>query len=177
MGRWFAALAVVAIAVGALTGCASQRCDPSASPAPAEVPEGVGPIYPLGTPIVTGEWRIVVNSVTTCADALVKRASDLNREPDSGEEYIVVSLTVTYLGSDRLGRIPSWTHMHYVRPGYFVSHTNAIVDPPPSLAPFPLRPGESTTGNVALIVPSPVDGVLSFKPGPYPTETYYSAVR
>lgn len=124
---------------------------------------------PLGTEISNDEWKVTVNSVTqgqAAADAIAA-ANPFNDVADAGSEYIVINYTVTYIGDDADGQIPAFVGLDYVTAsGVTVDSTDKIVVAPEPLDSLStLYSGATATGNTALQVPSPADGVLVVRPG------------
>jgi hypothetical protein len=173
--------------VGALTlaGCSSPSTvtepDEATASTPAEVAEtpAAAPAAEVGTrenpaPIgatVTGdEWTVVINSVTLGAPAAdaVAGANQFNDAADPGTEFIVVNYTATYTGTDADGSMPALVGVEYVTgAGQTVSGLDKIVvAPEPAIDTVStLYSGASATGNTAIQVPSPVDGVIAVRPG------------
>lgn len=123
---------------------------------------------PIGTEIANDEWRVTINSVTTgaaAADAI--SANQFNEPADAGSEYIIVNYTVTYIGDDADGQIPAMVGVDYVTGGgATVGLGSKVVVAPESIDVLStLYNGGTTTGNTAMQVPSPVDGVIVVRPG------------
>ncbi|GAA1998650.1 hypothetical protein [Microbacterium pumilum] len=124
--------------------------------------------FPLGTVIESDEWTVVVNSVTLDGNEAVAAANQFNEPPAEGSQYIVVNYTVTYTGDDPDGQMGAFVTLDYV------TASGTTVDSMGSLAVAPdpavdttsaLYNGGSVTGNKAIAVPSPPDGVLAIQPG------------
>ena len=171
----FALLGTLALAGCSGTTTATPPADnsaPAASETPEEQPAAAQGTrenpYPLGTTISSDDWDVVINSVTLGANDAVAAANMLNQPPDPGTEYIVINYTVTYKGSDANGQSPALIGVEYVTgSGTTVSSLEKlVVAPEPAIdALGTLYNGGSATGNTALQVPSPPDGVLAVRPG------------
>lgn len=124
---------------------------------------------PLGTEVSNDEWKVTVNSVTQGAPAAdaVAGANSFNDTADAGSEYIIINYTVTYIGDDADGQMPAFVGLDYVTAGgVTVNSTEKLVVAPDALDSLStLYNGGTATGNTALQVPSPVDGVLVVRPG------------
>ena len=123
---------------------------------------------PLGTPLSTDEWTVTINSVTLNAQDQLLAAADLyNEAPDAGMEYVLINYTVQYTGKDAEGGIPAFAMVDYVTAdGNTVNNLDKLVMSPDSIDIMsPLYEGASVTGNHAIQVPTPADGVLAVTPG------------
>lgn len=122
---------------------------------------------PLGTPFSSDEWTVVVNSVTLGATDQIVNENMMNEAPDPGSEYILINYTLTYIGNDAEGGMPAFVGMEYVTAaGVTVDPFDKLVVAPDSMDTLSaLYNGASATGNNAIQVPSPADGVLAFRPG------------
>lgn len=122
---------------------------------------------PLGAPIEADDWTVVINSVTLNAAEAIMAANPFNEAADPGTEYILVNYTVTYTGDDPDGQMPAFVGVDYVTAaGVTVdSLDKLIVAPEPMASISALYNGASATGNTAIQVPTPADGVLAVRPG------------
>ncbi len=122
---------------------------------------------PIGTPFSSTDWTVVINSVTLGAQDQILAANMFNEAPDAGTEYILVNYTVTYTGSDADGQMPAFVSLEYVTAaGVTVNGLDKLVVAPDELnSTAPLYNGASATGNRAIQVPSPADGVIAVSPG------------
>lgn len=122
---------------------------------------------PLGTPFSSDEWTVTVNSVTLGAQDQILAANEFNDAPDAGTEYILVNYTVTYLADDAEGGMPAFVSLEYVTAGgNTVNGLDKLVVSPDEIDVMsPLYEGASVTGNHAIQVPTPADGVLAIRPG------------
>lgn len=122
---------------------------------------------PLGTAIEGGDWTVVVNSVQLGATDAVLAANSLNEPPDAGTEHIVINYTVTYTGDDPDGEVPAMVGVEYVTAaGVTVDGLDKLVVAPDEMDYLStLYTGASATGNKALQVPTPADGVIAVRPG------------
>lgn len=126
--------------------------------------------FPLGTAVSSDDWTVVINSVTLGDDAAaqIADANIVNTPADEGHEYVVINYTVTYTGDDADGQSAMLVGVEYVTgSGTTVSRTDKMVvaPDPANFTLATLYNGGSVTGNDAVQVPSPVDGVLAVRPG------------
>ncbi|MGX1703371.1 hypothetical protein [Microbacterium sp. NPDC055357] len=134
--------------------------------------------YPLGTTVTSDDWEVTINSVTLAATDTVIAANDVwNEAPDEGTEYIIVNYTATYVGDDADGEMAAFVGVEYVTAsGTTVSGLDKIVvAPDPVLDTMStLYNGGSVTGNTAMQVPTPPDGVLAVRPGMLADKVFYA---
>ena len=121
----------------------------------------------IGSTVKGNEWTVVINSVTLNATDAVLAANQFNDAPDAGTEYILVNYTATYTGSDADGQMPAFVGIEYVTAaGVSVDGLDKIVIGPDDMDTMStLYTGASATGNKAIQVPSPADGVIAVRPG------------
>lgn len=121
----------------------------------------------LGSKIESDEWTVVINSVTLDANDAVAAANEFNTPPTEGNGYIVINYTATYTGTDPDGSTPALVGIEYVTAdGVTVDGLESVaVAPDPIDSLSTLYEGASVTGNMALQVPTPPDGVLAVRPG------------
>lgn len=122
---------------------------------------------PLGTEFSSDEWTVVVNSVTLGATDQIVNENMFNEAPDAGTEYLLINYTVTYTGTNAEGEMPTWVGMEYVTAaGVTVDPLDKMLVAPDAMDTMsPLYEGASATGNNAIQVPTPADGVLAISPG------------
>lgn len=122
---------------------------------------------PLGTEFSSDEWTVVVNSVTLGATDQIVNENMFNEAPDAGTEYLLINYTVTYTGTNSEGEMPTWVGMDYVTAaGVTVDPLDKMLVAPDAMDTMsPLYEGASATGNNAIQVPTPADGVLAISPG------------
>lgn len=126
--------------------------------------------YPIGSVIENDEWRVVVNSVTLAATDAVIAANTFNEPPVTGNEYIIVNYSATYLGADAEGAMPAFVAVEYVTADGTTVNTfdNFVVPPDPSFdGTSALYTDGTATGNIVFDVPSASagQGVLAVQPG------------
>lgn len=123
----------------------------------------------LGSAISSDQWKVTVNAVTSGAAAsdAIAAANSFNEPADAGTEFILVNYTVTYIGDDADGQMPAFVGVEYVTAaGVTVNSLDKLVVAPDAMdSVSTLYNGGSATGNMAIQVPSPVDGVLAVRPG------------
>ncbi len=149
----------------------SSGAQEDSSEGPAATAEGTrdNP-YPIGSVIENDEWRVVVNNVTLAATDTVLAANSFNEPPATGNEYIIVNYTATFLGADAEGAMPAWVIVEYVTAdGTTVTSYDSFVMPPdPAFdSTSTLYTDGAATGNIVFDVPSASAGagVLAIQPG------------
>lgn len=135
---------------------------------------------PLGTELSSKDWKVTVNSVDLNAtETLTSFEPGLNQPPDPGQTYILVNVTLTYIGSDPNGAMPM-ALINYVSPqgNSYDSSTKLLVAPDNLDQLSTLYSGASVTGNIALAVPSEgvEQGVLAIQPD-FLTDKAFIAVK
>lgn len=132
----------------------------------------------LGSTIENDEWTVVVNEVTTDATDEVIDANQFNDEPDAGHEYIIINYTVTYNGDDEEGQMPAFVGVEFVTSDgvTYDGLDKMIVGPDEMDTMTTLYNGGTVTGNTALQVPSPADGVVAVSPGMF-ADTVFVAIK
>nr|BFF12279.1 hypothetical protein GCM10025699_35820 [Microbacterium flavescens] len=133
---------------------------------------------PLGSAVEGEDWTVVINSVTLGATDQILGANQFNEAPDAGTEYILINYTVTYTGEDAEGGMPVMVGVEYVTAaGVTVdSLEKMLVGPDEMDAMSTLYTDASATGNEALQVPTPADGVLAVRPGMF-ADTVFVAIK
>lgn len=191
------AVLAVALLLSACSGGEDPNQPPLGPPVPPPASSGIpgpsatefadpqnGPVgtrarnpYPLGATVEDGGWSVVVHSVTMAATDEVLAASDTNVAPPDGEEYIIVNLTITYVGPAATGQPSDLVSVGWAlrnssgdpQPGVFAA-------PPDPIDPVAiLKTGQSVTGNLALRVPSDPAGVLAITLGPDASPVYVAS--
>lgn len=122
---------------------------------------------PLGATIESSDWKAVVNSVNLAATDLVTAENSFNKAPGEGNTYILVNLTVTYLGDDAQGQMPTTTVKYVTSGGNTIESYDTLAIAPESIDLLsPLFKDASVSGNIVLEVPAAdVDkGVLAVSP-------------
>lgn len=140
-----------------------------AAPAEAEAKEGTRDApYPLGTAITQGDWTVTVNSVNLDATQAIVDENQFNEPATEGNTFILVNLTATYIGTAAEGDYPFLAVDYVTAGGNTVTAADTfVVAPEPFDMATTLYEGASTTGNIALSVPTEGigDGVLAVTPG------------
>ncbi len=133
--------------------------------------------YPLGSTVTDKDWSVTINSVDLDAAAAINGENSYNDPAPEGMTYILVNVTINYIGDSDGGEMP-WTTVDYVTPdGNTISSTDNFVMAPDSLDTISeLYKGGSTSGNIALAVPQETvgDGVLAVSPGMLSGKTFVS---
>lgn len=146
----------------------TEEAEPATEEEPAAAAAGTreNPI-PLGTPFSSSDWTVVVNSVTLNATDQILAENQFNEAPDAGTEYILVNYTLTYIGKDAEGQMPAFVGVDFVTAGGVTvdSLSKVVIGPDEMNSLSALYEGASATGNRAMQVPTPVDGVLAIRPG------------
>lgn len=152
---------------------ASESAEDAEEAGSAEFGTRENPI-PLGTAFSSDEWTVVVNSVTLDAADQIVTESMINDEPDAGTEYILINYTVTYTGDDADGQMPALVQVDYVTgDGVTVDPLEKILVAPDAINVMgTLYTDASATGNEALQVPTPADGVLAIRPGMFADKVF-----
>lgn len=134
--------------------------------------------FPLGTTVSSDEWEVTINSVTLGAtDQVIAANPAWNEAPDDGTEYIVVNYSATYIGDDAEGQMAAFVGVEYVTgSGTTVNSLDKLlIAPEPTVdSTSPLYNGGSVTGNSAIQVPTPVDGVLAVRPGMLADKVFFA---
>lgn len=167
--RRLAALVLAALMIFGFGGCSSDAGGGGATQAPpADAPVGsLQNPHPLGAEITDDHFTLVVNSVNLDATDEILEFSGLNDPPEEGMVYILVNVTMTYVGDDPGGERPS-ADIRYIdvdgnqhRAYYPILFIPDEFDPDMK----ELKPGESTTGNFHMQAPadSADQGVLNIR--------------
>lgn len=154
------------VEVGAGDGSAVVEEGGSGDEAAGEVGTRENPA-PLGAPIESDEWTVVINSVNLDATEAVLAENDFNEAPADGSVIIGINYTVTYTGDDADGQMPAMVGIEYVTAsGNTVDGLENIVVGPDEIDTMStLYKDASVTGNTYIEVPAPVDGVIAVRAG------------
>lgn len=122
---------------------------------------------PLGSEIEGDDWSVVINSVELDAEAAILEENTFNEAADKGTQYILINYTATYTGDDAEGQFAAMVDVAYVTAeGVTVNSYDKIVVAPDEIDTMStLYEGASVSGNTAIQVPAPVDGVLAVRAG------------
>lgn len=127
--------------------------------------------YPLGTAISSKDWTVTVNSFEADATKKVMDAAGINDEPDAGNVYALVNLTVTYTGDT--SETPTFVAVSYVTgAGNTIHSYDSFVITPDPLSTNELYNGAGATGNVSLEIPKDDAGALRVRPGMFADEVF-----
>ncbi len=129
---------------------------------------------PLGSVIEGDEWTVTINSIDLDATDTVMGANQFNDAPAEGDVYILINYTVTYTGDDPDGQMPAMVGIDYVTGGgNTVDELGTMAVAPDAIDSLSaLYNGASATGNEAIAVPTPVDGVLAVSPGMFDDKVF-----
>ncbi|MEU1972844.1 DUF2510 domain-containing protein [Microbacterium sp. NPDC019599] len=132
----------------------------------------------IGSTIEGDDWTVVINSVTLGATDQVLAANQFNEAPDAGTEYIIINYTATYTGDDPEGQMPAFVTLEYVTAGgVTVDGLDKLVVAPDAIDSMStLYTGASATGNSAIQVPTPADGVIAVNAGML-ADTIFVAIK
>ncbi|MGQ7788077.1 hypothetical protein [Nesterenkonia sp. K-15-9-6] len=135
----------------------------------ADAEQGTRPNpYPLGSEITTSDWTVTVNSVDLDATDAVLAENPFNEDPEEGHAYILVDLSVQYIGDDPAGDTPMVSVDYVSAEGNTFRASDMLTVAPDSFDSMStLYEGATTTGNIAIHVPADgvEDGVLKVSPG------------
>ncbi|MDC4233729.1 DUF4352 domain-containing protein [Actinomyces sp. B33] len=138
-------------------GSEAEASSPADDEAPAGSQAGATRDNPvaLGTMLSSKDWQVTINSVDLDAAALLTEENMFNEPPADGETYILINMTATYIGDEAGGATP-WASVDYVSPeGKSYDTTTKFLIAPESFDRMStLYNGASTTGNIAIAVPS-----------------------
>lgn len=135
--------------------------------------------YPLGTVVKSEEWEVTITDVTLDATDEVMAADDINEEPESGNQYMLIDVEVKYVGSDPDGSTPMMTIDYVSASGNTFSELDTLVIAPDELRTYEtLYEGASASGSLAIEVPSEDTdkGVLAVSPDMF-ADSAYVAVK
>ncbi|GAA1182136.1 DUF4352 domain-containing protein [Nesterenkonia xinjiangensis] len=131
--------------------------------------------YPLGSEITASDWAVTVNSVDLDATDAILAENPFNEDPEEGHAYILVDLSVQYIGDDPEGDIPMVSVDYVSAEGNTFRSSDMMTVAPDSFDSMgTLYEGASTTGNIALHVPADgvEDGVLKVSPGMFADDVF-----
>ena len=122
---------------------------------------------PVGSSVESKEWSYKINSVELNGTDAVLAANTFNDAPSDGQQYMLINVTATYNGNDPEGATPFGSVAYVSADGNtFASHDTLAVAPDAFDQMTTLYEGASTTGNIAIAVPSEgiENGVLAVSP-------------
>lgn len=122
---------------------------------------------PVGSSVESKEWSYKINSVELNGTDAVLAANPFNDAPADDQQYILINVTATYTGNDPEGSIPLGSVAYVSADGNtFAAHDSLAVAPDAFDQITTLYEGASTTGNIAIAVPSEgiENGVLAVSP-------------
>ncbi|MDS2172223.1 hypothetical protein Q7C18_05905 [Nesterenkonia sp. CL21] len=131
--------------------------------------------YPLGSEITASDWAVTVNSVDLDATDAVLAENPFNEDPEEGHSYILVDLSVQYIGDDPEGDIPMVSVDYVSAEGNTFRSSDMMTVAPDSFDSMStLYEGATSTGNIAIHVPADgvEDGVLKVSPGMFADDVF-----
>lgn len=138
---------------------------------------GRGNPLDLGQSVESGDWKVTVNSVDFDASEAIQAENEFNEAADEGSQYIMANLTVEYTGDDEAGDMPELLVEYVTEEGNSFDSIDAMVVTPDELDEYStLYPGASTTGNVAMEVPSEgvENGTLAVAPSLFGDSVFFA---
>ncbi|MGO3832590.1 MAG: DUF4352 domain-containing protein [Microbacteriaceae bacterium] len=154
----------------ALTGCSSSPSEEAPAAAKSEeaaatekeAVEDAGKRdnpYPLGESYTDGDWTVTVNSVDLNATEAIAAENPFNDEPEDGNVYVMVNVTVAYDGDNGDGEMPTAIFEYVTADGNSIdSYSHMAVEPDALDSMATLYQGASTTGNISFSVPGDAAG-------------------
>ncbi len=132
---------------------------------------------PIGSTFSQGDWEVTVNDVNLDATDEVMAENMFNEEPAEGDVYILVNVTVKYLGNDSEGAYP-YVDVSYVTAGGNTreSYDTFAVAPDPLSDANTLYHGAEESGNVVLAAPndSVEEGTLAISAGFFGDKVFFA---
>ena len=134
---------------------------------------------PIGSTFGQGDWEVTLNDVNLDATDEVMAENMFNEEPAEADVYILVNVTLEYLGNDSEGADP------YVDVSYVTTDGNTresydtmAVGPDPLSNANTLYHGAEESGNVVLAAPkdSVQEGTLAISAGFAGDKVFFSVV-
>lgn len=111
--------------------------------------------YALGTTVESGDWELTVKSVDVDATDEVMAENPYNEEPGDGNQYLMASIELTYIGDDPQGAMPETDIRFVTAEGNTVDGYDSIAVVPDQLDEMTtLYEGATESGNIAFSVPS-----------------------
>ena len=123
--------------------------------------------YAIGTKIRSDEWDMTITGVTLDATDEVLAENEFNEDPESGNQYMVVDVELTYKGDEPGGAMPMSTVEYVSAGGNTFDGLDDMVVAPNELDQLEnLYNGASTSGSVAIQIPTEdaESGVLAVSP-------------
>ncbi len=135
---------------------------------------------PIGQEATVGDWKMKVASANLDATEVIVSENEFNDPPQTGSQYVLVTIDATYVGSDS-GTF--WMDMTY---GFVGSKGNTFGSPEGFASPpNPISdageafPGASISGEIVFEVPSDqvVGGTLSMEEFSFDSQKVFFAVE
>ncbi|TGD30811.1 hypothetical protein EB835_11400 [Brevibacterium sp. S22] len=123
--------------------------------------------YAIGTKISTDDWDMTITDVTLDATDEVLAENEFNEAPDSGNQYMLIDVELTYKGDEPGGEMPMSTVEYVTSGGNTFDGLDDMVVAPNALDEMEnLYNGASASGSVAIQIPTEdaESGVLAVSP-------------
>lgn len=169
-------IAAAFISLIALTGCSTTTVEKPTTETENQAAEETKPAakegtrenpYPIGSTITQGDWAVTINSVNLDANAALADENLFNQPAPEGSTFIMVNVTATYNGTKADGDYP-FISVEYVTAGGNTINSSDTLAVAPEYFDLTkaLYAGASTTGNIALAVPTAdiTSGTLAVMP-------------
>ncbi|GAA4660638.1 DUF4352 domain-containing protein [Gordonia humi] len=124
----------------------------------------------IGDTLTGKEWTVVVNEFTPDATEQVMAENQFNDEPESGQQYALINLTVTYTGEGSdYAEFISVAFVGDDGKTYTPADSNAVA---PDALSGELYAGASATGNVDIAIPKDASGAVRVTLGVFDDEAF-----
>lgn len=131
--------------------------------------------YAIGTKISTDAWDMTITNVTLDATDELLAADEFNEKPDSGNQYMMIDVEMTYTGDEPDGEMPMASFEYVSAGGNTFDGLEDMVVAPNALDDMDnLYSGASTSGSIAIQIPSDdaESGVLAVSPDMFADKVY-----
>ncbi|GAA1941377.1 hypothetical protein GCM10009689_23150 [Brevibacterium antiquum] len=131
--------------------------------------------YSIGTKISSDAWDMTITSVTLDATDEVLAENEFNEKPDSGNQYMMVDVEMTYTGDAPDGEMPMATFEYVSVGGNTFDGLDDMVVAPNALDDMEnMYNGATTSGSIAIQIPSEdaEAGVLAVNPDMFADKVY-----
>ncbi|MCF2571229.1 hypothetical protein HX613_03665 [Brevibacterium sp. UCMA 11754] len=131
--------------------------------------------YSIGTKISSDAWDMTITNVTLDATDEVLAENEFNEKPDSGNQYMMVDVEMTYTGDAPDGEMPMATFEYVSVGGNTFDGLDDMVVAPNALDDMEnMYNGATTSGSIAIQIPSEdaEAGVLAVNPDMFADKVY-----